>query len=290
MRRVSVGFAAAATMAVMLAGAPSASAQEQLAASCEPQQFVDAFGDTIAQTFSPTVSGRLTRVEVSLGQEPGSEGDFIVQVRNIDVFGDPGASVLASAVVPDAAVPEGAPALVNVAFTQGPLLQAGERYALVIEREGDSSVIFGSRESDCPGHLYFGFDGSNFIQVSISDLVFRLFVEPVVEPTCRGEAVTLLGTEGDDELRGTRGEDVIAALGGRDTVRSFGGEDLICGGAGRDRLIGGSGDDDLFGQGGKDKLKGKRGFDRLRGGKGKDNCIGGTGNDSARSCSKEKSI
>ncbi len=62
---------------------------------------------------------------------------------------------------------------------------------------------------------------------------------------CHGEAVTMLGTPGDDVLEGTNGRDVMAGLGGDDLLLGQGGDDVLCGGAGSDGLIGGLGDDRL---------------------------------------------
>jgi Ca2+-binding RTX toxin-like protein len=98
---------------------------------------------------------------------------------------------------------------------------------------------------------------------------------------CKGEPVTIVGTEGIDELEGTPERDVISGLGGKDEISGLAGKDLICGGKGGDTLRGGKGKDKLYGQKGKDKL---------RGGGGKDRCIGGKKDDSAKKCEVEKSI
>jgi uncharacterized repeat protein (TIGR01451 family) len=131
-------------------------------------------------------------------------------------------------------------------------------------------------------------------------------ITTVVGPpaTCRGIAVTAVGTERADTIAGTNGPDVIATLGGNDTIVSLGGRDLICagrgndyvgagpsadrvfGGAGKDRLLGRGGPDLLKGGAGNDVLKGNRGADRLRGGSGVDGCLGGAGADSTRSCER----
>ena len=58
-------------------------------------------------------------------------------------------------------------------------------------------------------------------------------------PTCKGRPVTILGTDGADNLRGTNKRDVILALDGDDRVDGRGGNDVICGGAGRDLIKGG---------------------------------------------------
>lgn len=120
--------------------------------------------------------------------------------------------------------------------------------------------------------------------------------------TCRGVAVTIAGTAGDDVVTGTGGRDVIAAFSGDDTIASLAGRDLVCagsgndyvgagsaadrvfGGAGKDRLVGRGGGDLLSGNAGNDVLKGNRGPDRLRGGSGSDRCRGGAGADSVRGC------
>ena len=303
MRRVSVGFAAAATMAVALVGAPSASAQEVLAASCEPPQGgAISGGEGFAQSFTPSQTGPLTRAELNLARSEGdtSTADFVIEIRLLTAVGEPGA-ILASQPLAYESVGEapdfgggatnGPFTNVSVVFANPALVQAGGGYALAVRRpEGSFSY---QRAFGCPGSAFStSNDGDSWESGFLGDMSFRVFVVPVgpdVPLTCKGESVTLLGTDNADEISGTRGPDVISALGGNDTVRGFGSDDLICGGVGRDRLIGGSSDDDLFGQGGKDKLKGKRGSDRLRGGKGKDNCIGGTGNDSAK-CEAEKSI
>ncbi|HEY0391495.1 MAG TPA: hypothetical protein VGC63_07295 [Solirubrobacterales bacterium] len=123
-------------------------------------------------------------------------------------------------------------------------------------------------------------------------------------PTCRGVAVTIFGTAGDDVIVGTPGRDVIATFRGNDTIIGLSGRDLICAGsgadyvgagsaadrvfagAGRDRLVGRGGPDMLKGGAGPDLLKGGGGADRLRGGPGFDRCRGGAGADSSRGCER----
>jgi Ca2+-binding RTX toxin-like protein len=98
---------------------------------------------------------------------------------------------------------------------------------------------------------------------------------------CKGESLTIIGTDGPDDIVGTANRDVIAALGGGDRVKALGGKDIVCGAKGKDKLKGGAG---------KDKLKGAKGRDRLNGGGGKDKCAGGKGDDTAKKCEIEKSI
>ncbi len=108
---------------------------------------------------------------------------------------------------------------------------------------------------------------------------------------------SIVGTDGDDELRGTAGPDVICGGGGDDTIYGLGGDDVLVGGAGddvlyggddtligddgADVLFGGPGDDRLFGGGGADTLWGGPGGDALAGNRGNDTIHGGAGNDYA---------
>jgi hypothetical protein len=89
---------------------------------------------------------------------------------------------------------------------------------------------------------------------------------PVLKRACKGEAVTLRGTLGDDRLRGTRKADVIVTGGGDDTVTGRSGDDIVCGGSGDDHIMGGGGSDLLLGQKGKDVLAGGAGTDACHGG------------------------
>lgn len=93
--------------------------------------------------------------------------------------------------------------------------------------------------------------------------------------TCFGRDVTILGTEGEDELIGTSGHDVISALGADDSAYGVSSglpdvKDWICGGTESDFLNGGHGNDWLDGERGNDRLDGLDGQDRLFGGGGND--------------------
>lgn len=64
---------------------------------------------------------------------------------------------------------------------------------------------------------------------------------------CDGFIVTIMGTEGSDNLIGTEGPDVIRGGGGNDTIDGRGGNDRICGDRGDDNILGGAGIDVLDG-------------------------------------------
>ena len=280
MRRVSVGIAAAA---LLLAGAPTAGAQETLTANCGPPSegpnastLVDS---ATAQTFVAQQAGPLTRAEIELGDQ-GDPGDFLVEIQGVTATGQPNNVALAATVLPDEGVPA-SPALVSAVFPNPTTVVAGQAYALAFHRPGGGSE-FGARE-DCPGSPWFTSTGGlrgSWTQATEHDVVFRAFVVQK-QGTCRGQAATLTGTDGDDELVGTSERDVISGLGGKDEISGLSGKDLICGGKGKDTLRGGKAKDKLYGQAGKD---------RLRGGAGKDRCVGGKKDDSAKKCEVEKSI
>lgn len=86
-------------------------------------------------------------------------------------------------------------------------------------------------------------------------------------PSCFGEPATVLGTDGNDNLRGTAGDDVIVGLGGDDVIVSGGSDeaDLICAGDGNDTVIVTAGGD-LFAFNGA-RVSGDAGDDRIQGAK-----------------------
>jgi len=96
---------------------------------------------------------------------------------------------------------------------------------------------------------------------------------------CFGQAVTLVGTSGDNILEGTPGDDVIAGGRGNDMIFGRGGDDKICGDEGADSLFGGRGLDRLSGQQGNDTLLAGPGSDWARGDFGDDRIRFGPGND-----------
>ena len=93
--------------------------------------------------------------------------------------------------------------------------------------------------------------------------------------TCLGKAVTITGTEGDDEIVTTADQDVILALGGDDTVHAKGGDDYVCAGEGADVVKGGGGYDEIDGGSGEDSLYGGKKAGYFHPGAGDDYVHGG---------------
>jgi hypothetical protein len=67
------------------------------------------------------------------------------------------------------------------------------------------------------------------------------------ESQSSGEALTLVGGDGDDHLQGGDGDDVLNGGAGDDLLQGGRGNDLLLGGVGADTLQGGAGDDTLDG-------------------------------------------
>ena len=93
------------------------------------------------------------------------------------------------------------------------------------------------------------------------------------------EAVSRVGTDGNDEMGGTSRADLIIGGAGDDTIEGGSHNDELSGELGDDQLAGGSGSDALYGDRGNDKLDGGSGDDRLWGGSDDDRLSGGSGND-----------
>jgi CSLREA domain-containing protein len=90
---------------------------------------------------------------------------------------------------------------------------------------------------------------------------------------CRGRAVDIVGTPGDDEFSGGREDDTFLGLGGDDELQGSLGRDHACAGGGNDHVLGGPGNDVLRGGRGADQLDGEDGVDRCVGGPGRDELI-----------------
>jgi Ca2+-binding RTX toxin-like protein len=89
-------------------------------------------------------------------------------------------------------------------------------------------------------------------------------------PKCFGKVVTILGDNGDDNIKGTNGNDVIDARSGENDVNGREGNDRICGGKDGDDIFGNKGNDKMGSGGGIDFIAGKAGDDLHIGGGGDD--------------------
>jgi hypothetical protein len=191
-RCFSLAWLAAAAFAVLaLAGSPSAAAQETLAASCEATEntFNGVTGDTLlAQPFTSQLSGDLTGAELRLRNFTGT-GDWIYQIRtaqpSISIPGDlePTPTVLASATLPDASVPDGTDSTESVVFPNPAAVVAGGSYALSVTRPGATdpaglAVSSHFPSTECPQRTYSSINGGVTWGNQNLDVIFRVFVTP----------------------------------------------------------------------------------------------------------------
>jgi Beta-propeller repeat/RTX calcium-binding nonapeptide repeat (4 copies) len=167
--------------------------------------------------------------------------------------------------------PSGA-GLVYSSFLGGPSYDYA--YGVVPDVGGNAHVTGESQSSDFPAVV--GPDTTSAAAPGQAD-AFVTKIETTER--CQGRPVTLLGSDGKDQLKGMSGADVVLALGGNDRVSTQGGKDRVCGGKKNDTVKGG---------GGADRLLGEQGKDDLVGGGGKDLCKGGPGKDEGKACEKGK--
>lgn len=303
-RRIVAALGAAVSAWLLSVGATPAPAQGVLDANCPgPSNFVFnmfAGDQRVAQTFTAQRTGSLVRAEIEAIKTGTPGGDWVMQIVPTDGSGTPINTVLASATIADATVPNGASRLAAVLAAPASV-GAGRQYALLLTRPGAAMFALSDRDDNpCPGQEFFSLSQSGaWTPNSPSyDAVFAVFVEPPGGPgaatsatsTCKGAQATIIGTSGNDVRSGTPGPDVMVGQEGNDRLSGLAGKDVICGGKGRDTIKGGPGNDFLSGQKGNDKLAGQEGNDKLSGKKGKDLCKGGKGKDKAKGCEVEKSI
>jgi hypothetical protein len=109
------------------------------------------FSDTrFAQVFTAARSGSLHQIQFDVIKDAGSAGDYVVQLLAVGADGKPNNTVLAHAIVPNDAVPDGATTL--TASFSGPPLVAGQAYASAISRPPGSEIDLPATPGDnCAG-------------------------------------------------------------------------------------------------------------------------------------------
>ncbi len=200
------GVCAAAAAAVAVAGgvATPAGAREPtgeppapvITAGCAgpPQGSVSAPGShSFSHSFTPRVSGALTRAEIAVTKPPGTSGDWIVEVhRAVRIpIGDFEQHAIASTTIPDRTVPTG-PSTLVARFADPALVFSGaapkQEYELVVTRPRSPDLTVGYRRGGCPGVLAeSGPSGAVFSPVlgGDADLVFGAYVVDVAPPITR---------------------------------------------------------------------------------------------------------
>jgi hypothetical protein len=169
-------------LGVLGIAAPTASAEETLAASCEPpRDFASSGWDYGTQGFTPQLGGPLTRAEVDIAKSAAT-ADYVVEIRTVDGLGIPTDTVLATATVANASVPVG-DSLISASFSNPATVAAGQEYALVVSPGADPAGGVGYRIGDpCPGDIAFREVADPWSTFVGFDMVFRVFVTPSVTP------------------------------------------------------------------------------------------------------------
>jgi hypothetical protein len=113
------------------------------------------YGDDarFAQTFSPLRSGKLTAARFPVSKDVGSTGDYVLHLAAVDgaFVGFPTNTVLATATLPNSAVPDGQSAP-KFFFETPPTVAAGTIYALILARPGGSQMeALLTSDSGCHG-------------------------------------------------------------------------------------------------------------------------------------------
>jgi Ca2+-binding RTX toxin-like protein len=277
-RRFSLASLAAVIVALMV-GPSTASAQTVV--SCP---FAGSSGDQVSRGFYVTNYPGTNIDKVTLAYDTSTAGTYAITVTaRAGTYDGPIIGTSAASV----SLPAGTTPSVPVSFAFGGVLATqGSTITFSQSATGPGTLFYDVGVGPCPGVTQTNgttppLDTTRRDSVGLTITQAPPGAAGAGVVTCKGQRVTQVGSNGNDQLVGTANRDVIAALDGRDEVSGLAGGDIICGGKGKDTLKGGKG---------RDKLLGQKGKDRLKGGGARDLCKGGKGNDSASACEVEKSI
>jgi hypothetical protein len=183
----------------------------------------------VAQTFTAQRTGSLERAEIEAIKPGGQGGDWVMQIVAADGAGTPINSVLASATIADASVPNNASRL-TTAFAAPASVVAGQQYALLLTRPGAAEFALHDRDDNpCPGQEFFSLsqNGSWTPNPSapnppIYDAVFAVFVKPsnaftlgaLTRNKKKGTATLAVNVPNPGELTGSGQGVKVASTGG----------------------------------------------------------------------------
>jgi len=132
----------------------------------------------LAQTFTAITSGPLTRAELAIVKQPGTNGEYIVRMSPVDGSGVPANEVLAATSLSNLSVPDGA-SIAAFTFASPASAVAGATYGLVLTRPGSSHLQWdGVISGSCPGRSFVSTDQSAPFGAGVDgiDLIFTTFV------------------------------------------------------------------------------------------------------------------
>lgn len=136
-----------------------------------------------AQTFTAVHTGTLVRGEMFVAKKAGA--DFRLQILNAGPSGPTG-EALGTATVPDSSIPSlstpgptSPPSPVDGTFSPGVSVVAGQQYAILLSRPGDTFIAKDRSEADCPGNEFDETPGGSWMLINPTyDLPFSTFVNP----------------------------------------------------------------------------------------------------------------
>lgn len=161
--------------------APGASLDANCPGPPEATVFIaDSGMERWAQTFTAQSTGVVTSAQAAVTKGPGA--DWLLQVAALDGTGAPTYNILASATIPDSAIPGGGTVVdtfVSAGFASPPPVKAGQQYALILARPSFGVELRVREGDDCAGQLFASEDLGPFsLFAPDEDMVFAVFVEP----------------------------------------------------------------------------------------------------------------
>ncbi len=160
-----------------------AAARTRTASCTADNGFIAGDGDSrYAQSFTPSVAGKLSRVVVKVRKFEGTTGAYILQIVNV-VGGKPDpdpANVLATAKIRNRHVPAGLERTLTFTFAKerAAKVLTGTEYAFIVTRPGSTNLtVFQQSLNPCAGQAFF-FDTTTgqFAAMGTSDVHFAAFV------------------------------------------------------------------------------------------------------------------
>jgi hypothetical protein len=182
---------AVATAALLSVGVSGASAQGTLDQSVDGSTSGVGFhgSQRLAQTFTAGITGVLSQVDLELSTEYGP-APLSVDIESVDANGHPSGTVLASATVtPPSAF--SSPTWFSLPLSNGPIVVAGTRYAIVLADPTDSGLTAWFTEVANPNPYSGGYllhsenSGTSWTGEPAFSLLFRTYVESISNERCK---------------------------------------------------------------------------------------------------------
>jgi hypothetical protein len=184
-RRLLTGVAGGVLGGLLgLRGVEVVAATRTKTASCTADSgFIAGDGDDrYAQSFTPSVGGKLSRVVVKVRKFKGTTGTYILQIVNV-VGGKPDpdpAHALATAKIRNRNVPADLERMLtfNFAKDRAATVLTGTEYAFIVTRPGSTNLtVFQQSLNPCAGQAFF-FDttAGQFAAMGTADFHFAAFV------------------------------------------------------------------------------------------------------------------